>query len=256
MPRFFVQPQQITSNTIQITGSDARHISKVLRMAPGDCVTVCDGRGADYQCTIRTASSDCVSLLIEDFHASATEPPIKITLYQALPKASKMETIIQKCTELGISKIIPCITARCIVKLENDSSVQKKVARWQAIAEEAAKQSQRGVIPVVETPLALPQAVQSLGGHDLKFAAYELERRQGLRELLQKASASKPETVGFFIGPEGGIADEEAALFANHQIPTVTLGPRILRCETAPIALLSMVMYELGDVDPEKSNYI
>lgn len=250
MPRFFVHPQQITSDTIQITASDARHISKVLRMSSGDSVTVCDGRGAEYQCTISAASADCVTLRIEDFNASASEPPITVTLYQALPKASKMETIIQKCTELGICKIVPCITARCVVKLENDGAARRKVERWQVIAQEAAKQSQRGIVPTIEMPLPFEQAVQSLAKHDLKFAAYELERRQGLRSLLQAASAARPKTVGFFIGPEGGIADEEAALLAKYYIPTVTLGPRILRCETAPVALTSMLMYELGDVNP------
>lgn len=246
MPRFFVQPQDIDGERLTITGSDARHIGKVLRMRKGDELTVCDCAGTDYRIRITSISAESVGADILFSMPSVAEPPLEVTLYQALPKSAKMETIIQKCTELGISKIVPCITARCVVKLENDSAAKKKVSRWQAVAEEAAKQSQRGRVPEIGLPVAFAEAAKRMKGCELCFVPYEMERERSIRQVLQNAEA--PKTAAFFIGPEGGIAPEEAELLADSGIPTVTLGPRILRCETAPIAVLSMLMYELGDL--------
>ncbi len=240
MPRFF--SKNINGEKCVITGDDAKHISKVLRMRTGDEVTVCDTEGHDYLCKIEDISKTEVVLKVCSVLESVSESDVKISVFQALPKASKMETIIQKCTELGAYEFFPCALSRCVVKFENKSDASKKAERWQAISEAAAKQSMRGIIPKVHSPVSFLEAIEKLKTFDLCFVCYENETETTLKSLL--SSKSDVKNVAFLIGPEGGIADEEAKLLSEHNIKTVSLGKRILRTETAPVAVLAMLNYE------------
>ena len=246
MPRFFVSQDDISPTHIHITGDDAHHIGKVLRMRVGEEITLCDGAGCDYTAEIEQVSPSEVSARILSSQANDTEPPVEVWLFQALPKASKMEYITQKCTELGVCHIVPCVMSRCVVKLDGEAAMRKKVERWQSVANEAAKQSERGIIPTVEMPMVLGQAIDAIRGMDIGFAAYEKERVGSLHSVLK--GQDSPKTIGYLIGPEGGIADDEAQKLADAGITAVTLGKRILRTETAGEAVLSMIMYELGDL--------
>lgn len=240
MPRFFTN--QIENDKVIISGDDARHILKVLRMKVGDGVTVCDMCGTDYECEISETGKNEVFLNVVSKKASDTEPEVKISVFQALPKASKMEYIIQKCTELGAVEIVPCLAGRCVVKLDSEADAEKKVARWQAIGEAAAKQSARGIIPRVLSPLSFKDAVSRLKEFDLCFVCYENEDKTTLKEVL--CSNKNVKNAAFLIGPEGGISDEEIEYIRKEGIKTVTLGKRILRTETAPTAVLAMMLYE------------
>ena len=240
MPRFF--STQIENNRAVISGEDAKHISKVLRMKPSDKLTLCDTYGTDYECEIISADKTHVYLNIISQKPSDTEPNVKISIFQALPKGSKMEYIIQKCTELGVFEINPCVMDRCIVKLDNETDIKKKTLRWQSICEAAAKQSSRGIVPKINTPISFRDAVSKLKEHDLFFVCYENESETTLKNVLK--SAAFPKTAAFMIGPEGGISNEEIEYIRSEGIQTITLGKRILRTETAPTAVLSMMFYE------------
>lgn len=243
MPRFFIDKKDITDKYITIKGEDAKHISKVLRMKEGETLTLCDGCGCDYEAQIKSIDKTSVEAYIVSQKDNETEPNIKITLFQALPKAGKMEYIIQKCTELGIYKIIPCIMDRCVVKLNSEGDAQKKTARYQSIAEGAAKQSGRGIVPIIEMPIRFDDAIKSFGEYDLAFVPYENEKDITLKDILQTHKGVK--SIAFIIGPEGGISDEEIKKLLSLDIKTLTLGKRILRTETASTAVLSMINYEL-----------
>lgn len=238
MHRFFVNPSNI-SDSIYIDGTDVNHIKNVLRLKCGEEVNVCDGRNNEYICRISDISPDKVQLDIISKSTCENEPRYEVTLYQGLPKSDKMEYIIQKCVELGVARIVPVAAKRSVVKLKDDA---KKVSRWQKIAHEAAKQCQRGVLPEVSNVLTFKEAINDLAKNDLKFMPYENEGQTSLREVL---SDKDVKTIGFFIGPEGGLDETEIAMADEMNIPTVSLGKRILRTETAPIACLSALMYEL-----------
>lgn len=242
MPRFFIDKNDISNNKITITGEDAKHISKVLRMKIGDDIKLCDGCGNDYSAKIESLDKTSVDAVIVSQKKNDTEPEIEITLFQALPKSGKMEYIIQKCTELGINKIIPCIMDRCVVKLNSESDAQKKTQRYQSIACAAAKQSGRGIIPDVMMPYTFDQAINELSKYDLAFAAYENEDNTTLKDILSKSKSAK--SIAFIIGPEGGISESEIAKIQSENLECVTLGKRILRTETASTAVLSMINYE------------
>jgi 16S rRNA (uracil1498-N3)-methyltransferase len=175
-----------------------------------------------------------------------TEPPVEIILYQGLPKSDKMDYIIQKGVELGLKGIVPVITERTVVKLADKKGEQKKCERWNRISMEAAKQSNRGIIPLVGLPIDFKKAVNAAKDFDISLIPYEKERGNGLKGvILNRIDAKK---VSIFIGPEGGFAEKEIEIAIENGIYPVTLGPRILRTETAGIAVLSILMYELGDV--------
>ncbi len=244
MPKFFVPPENISGGFITINADNSVHIKRVLRMRCGESLTVSDGTGTDYECEI-TDMADGIVCKILDMTKNATEPNIRVTLYQALPKASKMEYIIQKTTELGIVKIVPCTLSRCVVKLDGKEAA-KKTARWQKIAAEAAKQSGRGIIPEVAEVMSFDAALAALSRHGKAFVPYEGEKSGRLREVL---TADKCEDIAFMIGPEGGFSPEEIAALRAAGIASVTLGPRILRTETAGEATLAMIMYEVGDIN-------
>ena len=237
----------ISADEIVINDSDVIHIKNVLRLNIGNEIQLCDGRGMNYNCQISKMHDKEIICTILDRKKADTEPPIEVTLYQGIPKASKMDYIIQKTTELGIAKIVPCIMSRCVSKIENAKDAQKKCERWQKIAREAAKQSGRGIIPVISEPVRFSQAVTMMKSDAVYFAPYECEEKNTLCEVLK--SDKKVNSISYIIGPEGGFDLDEVELLRENKITTVTLGKRILRCETAGEAVLAMIMYELGDIN-------
>ena len=243
MPKFF--SENIRDNKIIIDSEDVLHIKKVLRLKEGEVITVCDGKGYDYTATISEIRDKEIECEITDRKFAETEPNIKVTLYQGLPKASKMDYIIQKNTELGISRIVPVELNRCVVKL--DGKDKKKTERWQKISAEAAKQSGRGIIPIVEAPKSLDKVIEMMKEEDIAFALYECENDKSLKKIL--TSSENALSLGFLIGPEGGFDPAEVEKLHAAGIQTVGLGNRILRTETAGEAVLSMVMYEIGDIN-------
>lgn len=247
MPKFFVTSDKITDSQIIIDTEDVTHITRVLRLGEGDTITVCDSRGTDYDARISEIEQCGIVCDIISKKSSDTEPDINVVLFQGLPKASKMEYIIQKTTELGISEIVPVKLSRCVVKLDGGKDGKKKTDRWQKISEAAAKQSGRGVIPKISAIMTLDEVIERSKEFDLFFVPYECEERKTLKEIL----LSKPnvKTAGFIIGPEGGFDACETEKLRESGIPTVTLGKRILRTETAGEAVLAMTMYEIGDIN-------
>lgn len=240
MPKFFFHKNDISRGQIQLFGEDEKHIKTVLRAREGEEITLCDGEGMDYQCRIASLERG-VLLDILSKEVCETEPKTKITLYQGLPKADKMELIIQKCVELGVDRIVAVSTERAIVKL--DKKEAKKLERWQKIAEAAAKQSGRGKIPEIgQQVLKFKEAVAEAKELDGAIIPYEREQETGIRQFVQKF---KGESVGVFIGPEGGFADEEIALAQENGITPITLGKRILRTETAGMTTAAILLYEL-----------
>ena len=247
MPKFFVLPEMVKDGKIIIDTDDVLHIKRVLRMSEGDELLICDSTGTDYQTKISEIADKTITCDIISEKKSDTESDISITLYQGIPKGSKMELIIQKNTELGVAKIVPVSMQRCVSKLENQKAEEKKVQRWQKIAEEAAKQSGRGIIPEISMPQTLKQAAENIKKSDLSFVPYECEEQNSLKPLLKSHSDAK--TVSFLIGPEGGFDVSEIEILKECGIYPVTLGKRILRTETAGMAVTAMVMYEIGDIN-------
>ena len=240
MPKFFFNKNDISRGQVQLFGEDEKHIKTVLRAREGEEVILCEGEGMDYHCRIASLERG-VLLDILSKDVCETEPKTKITLYQGLPKADKMELIIQKCVELGVDRIVAVSTERAIVKL--DKKETKKLERWQKIAEAAAKQSGRGKIPEIgQQVLKFKEAVAEAKELDGAIIPYEREQETGIRQFVQNF---KGESVGVFIGPEGGFADEEIALAQENGITPITLGKRILRTETAGMTTTAILLYEL-----------
>lgn len=244
--RFFVNPEQIIDGVATITGSDVQHITRVLRLTIGSSLVVADGSGAHYEGCLISSSKDFIQVALSKKTSLSNEAPIRVTLLQGIPKGDKMEYIIQKCTELGVAKFIPVACARSIVQLNKDKA-DKKQARWQRIAEEAAKQSRRSQIPQVCSVVNLPQALQFLEENEALLIPWEEEKAEILKKTLYHLKG-KGQKISIFIGPEGGLTPEEVALAREAGGKVVTLGPRILRTETAGLAVVSMVLYELGDL--------
>lgn len=241
MPKFFVEANQIQNNLIHMSGEDAKHIKTVLRSREGEEITVCDGMGTDYFCRILALDEGVIAEIIWS-ETCQSEPKTKITLYQGLPKADKMELIIQKCVELGVDRIVAVSTERCIVKL--DKKEEKKLERWQKIAESAAKQSGRGKIPqIAPKVLRFSQAVEEAKALSGAIIPYEKEEDRGIRSFVEGFLG---EEVGVFIGPEGGFTEEEIQAAMDAGVLPVTLGKRILRTETAGMAAIAILLYELG----------
>ena len=247
MPKFFTARENISENTIIIDNEDVAHITRVLRLGEGDEISVCDGMGFDYTAEIEAVEQKKIVCRIISKEKCQSEADIDVVLYQGIPKAAKMDYIIQKTTELGIKRIVPVKLARCVVKLEDRKAEAKKCERWQKIASEAAKQSGRGVVPVVEMPVTLDEAIRELIECDMAFVPYECEEKTSLKSVL--TSKKDVKTVGFMVGPEGGFDISEVEKIRSSAIETITLGRRILRTETAGEAVLSMVMYEIGDIN-------
>ena len=241
MPRFFILSEKAENGVFEIRGDDARHISFSLRMRQGELLTVCDGEGTDYVCRIVFMDGESVRLEVLSSCKTATEPPLDICLYQSVPKGDKLEYIVQKAVELGVSRIVPVYSSRCIVKPDAKSE-EKKALRLSRIAHEAAKQCGRGRIPCVMPYMTYDEAIRSCGEN--AFICYENERSFSLKSYLRTLSENKTRELSFFVGPEGGYSDKEIALAAECGIPAVELGHRILRCETASGFVLSSLTYE------------
>lgn len=241
MYRFFVEGNQIGEDSISITGTDVNHIKNVLRMRVGETVLISDGKDREYTCSISELSDEEVIAKIEDVNGPERELSVRVTLFQALPKGDKMETIIQKMVELGAFEIVPVSTKRCVVKLD-DKKAGKKTERWNAISLSAAKQSKRGIVPKVTTPVSYKMALEQAKELDLILIPYEnAEDMNYTREIIE--GIHKDMTIGVFIGPEGGFAPEEVEAAVNAGAKEITLGRRILRTETAGMALMSTIMF-------------
>jgi 16S rRNA (uracil1498-N3)-methyltransferase len=241
MPKFFVEPHQIKDNLIQVIGEDAKHIKTVLRSREGEEITLCDGLGTDYFCRIGSLEEGVTAEILSR-EPCQSEPKTKITLYQGLPKADKMELIIQKCVELGVDRIVAVSTERCIVKL--DKKEEKKLERWQKIAEAAAKQSGRGKIPeIAPKVLRFSEALAEAKTLSGAIIPYEKEDNRGIRSFVEGFSGNE---IGVFIGPEGGFTEEEIHGAIDARVLPVTLGKRILRTETAGMTAIAILLYELG----------
>lgn len=245
MYRFFVEKDQILEDSIVIKGQDVNHIKNVLRMKIGEKILISDGNDREYECEITSLADREVVAKIEDINGSSRELPIKVHLYQGIPKGDKMETIIQKMVELGGFRIVPVTTKRCVVKLD-EKKAKNKVARWNAIAESAAKQSKRGVIPKVDNVMSFKEALKDASNLDVLFIPYEeAEDMEKTRNLI--AHITPGQTIGIFIGPEGGFAPEEVEQAKSENISPITLGKRILRTETAGMALMSVLMFAMEE---------
>lgn len=241
MYRFFVPEENIRENEIIVTGDDVNHIRNVLRMTPGEEVVVSCGKGTDYICTIRELEDRQITLRIEEEKAAISELPVRIVLFQALPKSDKMELVIQKAIELGAAEIVPVKTKRCVVKLD-DKKATKKIARWQTIGEAAAKQSGRGVIPKIHDVMSFSEALAYANELDTVMIPYELceDMAQSVAVMKRAANGS---SIGIFIGPEGGFERSEVELAIEKGATPISLGKRILRTETAGLATLSVLMF-------------
>lgn len=245
MPKFFVDKSNISSDKVVITGEDVGHIKKVLRLRCGDNIIVCDSNGTDYSAAIKEFENESVIAEIIGSKNNSSEPPIEVTLFQGIPKSDKMDYIIQKSVELGVNSIVPVLTDRTVVRIDNKKDADNKVARWQRIALEAAKQSNRGIVPVIGYPITLDKALETLKSYDISIIPYEKESTRKLKDYLQRDKYRK---ISVFIGPEGGFSEKEVEKSLEAGAVPVTLGPRILRTETAGIMVLSILMYTLGDV--------
>ena len=244
MYQFFVEPDQIQGKHAIIRGSDVNHIKNVLRMKPGDELALSNGiDGKEYRVGIVSSDEDEVVCELRSITQDAVELPCRICLFQGLPKGDKMELIIQKAVELGACQIIPVATARSVVRLD-EKKATAKVRRWQTIAEAAAKQSRRGIIPEISGVMTWKEALGYAKEMDVKILPYELA--EGMEQTKELIEGIRPgQSIAIFIGPEGGFAPEEVALATQAGFLPVTLGRRILRTETAGMALLSILMYHL-----------
>ena len=243
MQRFFVTPDQVGEDKIRIQGSDVNHMKNVLRMRPGEEVMVSDGNNRQYRCRVEDYPDGEAVLAVLAEGLVDTELPSRIYLFQGLPKQEKMELIVQKAVELGVCQVIPVQTRRCVVKLDAKKAA-KKVQRWQQIAESAAKQAGRGYIPAVSEVMTFQEALAFSEALDIRLIPYELaDGMEGTRKILDGIRPGQ--SVGIFIGPEGGFEKEEVGRAVEAGAMPITLGKRILRTETAGIAVLSILMYRL-----------
>jgi 16S rRNA (uracil1498-N3)-methyltransferase len=249
MHRFFVNDESIGKDTIRISGDDVNHISKVLRLRVKEHISISDGKGTEYLCSISSINRDYVICDILEKNMNITESPVKVDLYQGIPKSTKMDLIVQKCVELGVNRIFPVDTERVVVKATEERGFSNKIVRWQKIAEEAAKQSARGKVPVIENSILFNETLEKLKEYDLCLIPYEKENSTGLKHVLKGKNNIKK--VAVIIGPEGGFSEDEIKKAEESGAVPVTLGPRILRTETAGFVSLAIILYELGDMGGE-----
>ncbi len=244
MHQFFVEPSQINDKLVYIEGSDVNHIKNVLRMKPGEEISVSNGvDGKEYRCGILRMEEERVVCELRFIKEDGLELPARVHLFQGLPKADKMELIIQKTVELGVYEIIPVETKRSVVKLD-EKKAKQKTERWQAIAEAAAKQSRRRIVPAVKRPMGFVQALEMAASMEMKLIPYELaEGMDRTKQLL--AGITEGIDIAVFIGPEGGFEEEEINKAKESGFEPVTLGNRILRTETAGFTVMAWLMYQL-----------
>lgn len=247
MPKFFVAENQINNNKITIIGDDVNHIKNVLRQKSGDKITICDiSKEQDYLCEIDKIEEKSIDCNIIKKLENNTESNVKVTIFQGLPKADKMELVIQKSVELGVYDITPLQMKRCVVKL-NEKDKAKKIQRWQKISEVAAKQCGRNIIPKINNIVNVKEVCNLCNEYDIVLIAYENEKENTLKKELKNLKKLDKEEikVAVIIGPEGGIAPEEIEMFEENGAKIITLGNRILRTETVALSVLSIIMYEL-----------
>lgn len=252
MHRFFVEQQHIEEEEgvlwAVLDGDDAHHIHRVLRLRTGQAVEIADGAGNDYLGTLDEVSADRVRVRLGPARPSRGEPNVRITLFQGLPKADKMDWVVQKAAEVGTSVVVPVTMDRSVTAL-SPSKAAARVSRWQRIAHSAAQQAARGRVPVLQQLSTLADALaawreEAPGG--LLLVPWEEEQARGLRGLLRDASGTRE--VGIVIGPEGGMTEAEIELCALHGGVACTLGPRIFRTETAGVVVAALILYELGEM--------
>ena len=250
MPKFFVKTEQLNDNKITILGEDVIHIKNVLRLKVDDNIKICNlETSINYTCGISKINSDNIECIIFNETSSNCESNVQISIFQGLPKADKMELIIQKSVELGAYEIIPIEMKRCVVKFD-EKTKNKKIERWQKISEVAAKQSGRDIVPKVNDIINVKNVCNLIQNYDIVLLAYENEQINTLKdELLKiKNKISNKINIGIIIGPEGGIDKEEVELLKNSGAKVITLGKRILRTETVALVMTSVIMYELEDL--------
>ena len=248
MNRFFAESGCIdeSTNTVTITGADVNHIRNVLRLKPGDEILVNDREGTAYVCNITEVTSGHVLCEVAFRKNSDTELSSKIYLFQGLPKADKMELIIQKCVELGAYEIVPVANDRCVMKLSDDAKAANKIKRWNAISEGAAKQSGRGIVPKVTAPMSMKEAFAYAGEQGIDVLLFPYEQAEGMKATAEAFRRVKPgSSVGIFIGPEGGFSQKEVELALEKGAAVLSLGKRILRTETAGLCIISCLMMQL-----------
>lgn len=246
MQKFFVETNQIKQSNIEILGEDVNHIANVLRLQKEDEIIICNkDENISYQTKITRIEKEKITCQIIQKIEETTESNIHVTIFQGLPKADKMEYIIQKSTELGVRRIVPVAMTRSIVKISGKDE-KKKIERWNKIAEVAAKQSKRDIIPEVSNIQNICQITDEINKFDLFLIAYENEKETTLKSVLETMK-NKEEIIriGIVIGPEGGIEGKEVKTLQEKGAKVITLGNRILRTETASLCILSNIMYEL-----------
>ena len=246
MDRFFTPKNNINleQNTCIIEGEDVKHISRVLRCRENDKLEVCDMENNEYICEIKEINKDNILLDIIEKVNIKRESNLKVKLYQGMPKGTKMELILQKLTEIGVDEIVLVQTKRSVTKIDNKKE-DKKIERWERIIYEAAKQSKRAKIPKLTGVLTFKEALADMQNNDLNICPYENERTISIKEAIKDSSAN---TIGIFVGPEGGFEEEEIEKIQEIDGKVVSLGPRILRTETASVVASSVVLYELSDL--------
>lgn len=245
MRRFIVPPEMLDANPVVLEGELCRHISRVLRLGPGDSLTLCNGRGSEYAAVIRIADNHSITVEITGMTDSS---PLcatpAITLIQGLPKGDKLDLIVQKATELGVSDIVVYQAARSIVRI-SPPQVEPRIARWRKIAAEAARQSERTTIPTIELAENIEDALR-MGTRSVNLMLLERERDRRLRDML--GNLPPPADIALLVGPEGGFTESEAAIAGQNGFAPLSLGPRILRTETAGLAIIAILQYHWGDI--------
>ena len=242
MPRFFVEGISDRDQFLVLEGENAAH-AKVLRLKNGEAVTVCDGRGTDYVCTVSDVSDGRISLVVQHADVSASEPRVRATVYMALAKSDKLEHVIQKATELGAARVVAFPSARCVSR-PDEKTLQKKLERWRKIAASAAEQSGRGVIPEIAVLPSYAAVLSEAKTAELSVLFYENEHSCTFREAMRERAFSD---AALITGPEGGFEAVEVGQAQEVGMRICTLGRRILRCETAPLCALAALMYESGE---------
>ena len=246
MHKFFVQEQNIFEDTAIIDGEDVKHIYKVLRLEVGNQIAINNCKGIEYLGRISEIDKKEVKVSLLKRLTINNESPIEVHLFQGLPKSQKMDLIVQKATELGVMEITPVITERVVAK--NEMGEYKKMDRWNRISLEACKQSKRTMIPKVNEPMEFKNLLDILNKFDLILVPYENEEGKGLKKVCSSINRASVKTVAIVIGPEGGFEEAEIDTLKKHKAEIITLGPRILRTETAGFVCASLIMYELGDL--------
>jgi 16S rRNA (uracil1498-N3)-methyltransferase len=246
--RFIVDPKSIHNGHLRIYGDDLKHLRKVLRLGPGDSINVFDGTGKEFEAKLLSVDKTCALAEITASFQTEAEPEINLTLFQGLLKGEKMDLIIQKGVELGVRSIIPVITDRTVVQVDNNKS-EKKALRWSKIAREASKQCRRAMVPHISEPISFDEAISESKRYEAALLLYENESKKCLKETLKCYTINKIKEIALFVGPEGGFTPHEIEKYTNSGFDVAGLGRRILRAETAAISVISIIMYEMGELN-------